>query len=201
MVLDIITIGIILVFAWLGAKKGLVETLFATLSFILALVLTISTMETAVGYLKTTEFGENIYEKTKIEIVSNEDAERISEFAFLFPDIEKLNEDASMLQETVSEALGDAVLKSICGIGLFLCYGIILRLLSGLLGIIAKLPVISTFNKIGGIFAGFVKAWLFIIVISCLITFILPTESGKFLAEQLEASVLFKYFYINNPLI
>lgn len=201
MILDIIGIAIIVACIIIGMKKGLVKGVFSSLSFILALILTVSTLSFAADFIKETEFGKNIMEKTEIVILeSNEEDGKTSIFSELI-DTEGIQKEAEKMQENLSEKLGDLVIRSLCAIVLFVAYIILIKIATYILDAVAKLPVLNTFNKIGGIITGAVNAYIFMTILSCILMLLLSTSLGGTIQEQLESSKITAWFYNNNPIL
>ena len=201
MILDIIALAIICFLIYKGRKKGLVKTLFSSLSFVIALILTITTLDAVYDYVKTTEFGNSVYESIRAEAEKDNSLEQVPEFVFIFSDTENIAEGVSHIRNYITDAIGNAVIKSLCGVMLFVAYSIIIKLASGILDTFAKLPVLNAVNMFGGIVAGAINAWIFMVLFTCFMTFLLPTGAGEFLSSQLEKSILVKWFCNNNPLL
>ncbi len=199
MVLDIIALVVIVFCLYFGMKKGFVKSFFSTASFIIALVLTLSTVNPAFEYIKETSFGKAVYEKTEINLIEKSEEEKDGFFES-FLDKSQIIEGADSLEETLSDNIGTLILRSLCSVVLFLGYSIILKLLSKILDAIFKLPVLNAFNKIGGILAGGINAYIFMIIISSAIMLLISTSFGETLLSQLEESKIAVWFYKNNPL-
>ncbi len=206
MVLDIIGIIIIGYFLYSGVKKGFVKSIFSSLSFILALALTVMTLNPVVDYVKETEFGKTVYEKTELTFIeenadneSAEDGEEEMSFLSEIIDTDGIIEEATKIQGNISKSLGDIVIRSICALALFVIYIILIKIAASILDATAKLPVLKTFNKIGGILAGAVNAYIFMAIFCCIIMLLMSTSFKDTVAAQLEASLFTSWFYSNNP--
>ena len=201
MIIDIIGIAIIVACIISGMKKGLVKGVFSSLSFIIALILTVSTLSFATDYVKETEFGKNIMEKTEIVIIeSSEEIEGQSILSELI-DTGGIQKEAEKMQENLSEKLGDLVIRALCAIVLFIAYAVLIKIVAYILDAVAKLPVLKTFNKIGGILAGAVNAYIFMTILSCILMLLLSTSYGEAIKAQLESSKITAWFYNNNPIL
>lgn len=201
MVLDIIALVIIVFCLYSGMKKGFVKSLFSTASFILALVLTLSTVNPAFRYIKETDFGKAIYEKTTINFVeTNKEEREEKDILASIIDTDKIIESADSIEENLSLDIGNLILRSLCSVTLFLAYTVILKLLANILDTIFKLPVLNAFNKLGGILAGGINAYIFMVVITGIIMLLVSTSFGETLLSQLDESKIAVWFYKNNPL-
>ena len=201
MILDIIAIVIIAYCIYSGMKKGLIKGLFSSLTFVIALALTIGTVGAVTEYVSETEFGKSIYEATEIGILDHGGEENEGNFSIPLIDTENLLNEAIETQENISRSLGDLAAKSLCAVALFVGYFIIIKLVVNILDAVAKLPVLKTFNKIGGILAGAVNAYIFMIILSCLLMLVSSTAMGETIKAQLESSKIAIWFYNNNPIL
>ena len=134
MVLDIIGIIIIGYFLYSGVKKGFVKSIFSSLSFILALALTVMIFF-MVDYVKETEFGKAVYEKTELTFIeenadneSAEDGEEEMSFLSEIIDTDGIIGEAAKIQGNISKSLGDIVIRSICALALFVIYIILIKI-------------------------------------------------------------------------
>ena len=64
--------------------------------------------------------------------------------------------------------------------------------------IIEHLPVISSFNRVGGFLFGFVKGILMISLIGLLIPLFITLPAFQALSQSIEASVITKWLYEHN---
>ena len=78
---------------------------------------------------------------------------------------------------------------------------ILIKIATYILDAVAKLPVLNTFNKIGGIITGAVNAYIFMTILSCILMLLLSTSLGGTIQEQLESSKITAWFYNNNPIL
>ena len=200
MILDIIALAIILFSVIMGVKKGLIKTLFGTLSVILAIFLTIGTMDVAFSYVKETDFGKSIYEKTAISLTQNVEIEE-NNFLMQLIDVNTILETAEDVEKSISLALGDVLLKALFAVLLFLLFFILIKLLSKILDAIAKLPVLRTVNKLGGALSGLLTAYIVLILYGCALIILSSSALGVSIAEQLETSKIASWFYLNNPIL
>lgn len=201
MIIDIIAIAILVICIYSGIKKGFVKAFFGTVSFFLALILTFAFTEAAFGYAKQSGIGTFIYEKTAVKIVDESAEEENEGFLETLIDKKGIMEKASEAQKNISEEIGDTVLKLLTAVVLFVGFTIILKILSMLLNTAAKLPLLKSFNKFGGFFAGAINAYIILTVFSCLMTFIGATALSEFVTAQMAESKAVTWFYLNNPLL
>lgn len=178
MAVDIIALVLALLCIVSGIKRGFVKAFFGTLSFILALILTFSFSDQACKFISESELGKSIYEKTAVKIVDAPETENETFFDELI-DKKGIIEKANEAQMSVSEEIGNTVIKLLTTALLFIGFSLLLKLLSLLLDLAAKLPIIKGFNKAGGLVAGIINAYIVLTVFSCLMTFLARPQSPR----------------------
>lgn len=143
MVLDLIIILVILLFTFLGYRKGLVKTAISILSFLIALVISIILYKT-VGNLiiNNTQIDESI-EKTISSKITVEDLEEKYE---ILPD--SLVEAGETTINDLASNLSEKIIYIVSFIVLFIALKIALIFVKFLAGIITKIPVIKQFDKL-----------------------------------------------------
>ncbi|MBQ2941293.1 MAG: CvpA family protein [Clostridia bacterium] len=207
MILDIVGIIIIAYFIYSGMKKGLVKGIFSALSFLIALLLTVMTLNPVAEYVEDTDFGRSVYEKTAVVLTekAEEEVEQGAEdeknLLSGIIDTGGIAEEVAKIQENISESLGNLVIRALCAIALFIIYTLLIKIIAALLDAVAKLPILKTFNKIGGILAGAVNAYIFMIILCWVLTLLMSTGLKEALVSQLEESVIISRFYYNNPIL
>ncbi len=200
MLIDVIAIVLILACLIYGVKKGLVKTLFGTLSLVAAMLLTGWTLPAFTAWMTDTKVGETVREKTEITIVEQYGEENSSDA------LHRLLEKAglSVLRATEQEAsvrLFNMVMRAMSACILFFGYMFLLKLLAWGLNAAAKLPVLHTFNRLGGFAAGVANAYLLLTAFAILIPVILSISPNDALREQFEQSTVLTWFLIVNPFL
>lgn len=200
MAVDIIALALTVICIVSGIKRGFVKAFFGTLSFILALILTFSFSDSACKFVSESQIGKTIYEKTAVKIVDGSSGENETFFDELI-DKKGIIQKANEAQMSVSEEIGNTVIKLLTSAVLFIGFSLLLKLLSLLLDLAAKLPIIKTFNKAGGLVAGVINAYIVLTVFSCLMTFIGASSLSETVTRQMAESKAVTWFYLNNPLL
>lgn len=143
MVLDLIIILVILLFTFLGYRKGLVKTAISILSFFIALVISIMLYKTVGNIIiKNTQIDENI-EKTISSKITAGDLEEKYE---MLP--ESLIQAGELTINDLAGSLAEKIIYIISFIVLFIVLKIALIFVKFLAGIITKIPVIKQFDKL-----------------------------------------------------
>ncbi len=179
-VLDIVIIAFVAFTIYRGYKVGAILSLFHLLSYIVALVVTyFYHVAFKLLLINNTPLDDNIAnfisERLKqlganstTATVSTADLNALQSLPL--PDnikesiTEFLTTTTTSATNNVVSAITDVILSAISIIVLFLVVLIIMKLLASLLNVVAKLPVLNTFNHILGIFFGIIKAYLIICI-------------------------------------
>lgn len=197
-IIDIVIILFILASIYLGYKKGLISLGIQLLAFILSIVITLI-LYRPIGsmIINTTQLDEKLQETIQInaENLISEDSD--SEIT------NELIESAKngMLPE-VSRTLAINIIYGITMIILFIISRICLMLIKSLSDIIAKLPIINQFNKLGGVLYGLLRGlfitYVILMIINLIITFnpkgsLNEIMNGTYLAKAISAYSIFSY--------
>lgn len=193
MILDVILILLFICIMLYGYKKGAIGIIAKLVTVILSFVLAYFFAETLGEYISRTDFGMNI-QTSIINTITD-----------------KLNEQSDYgtnlkLQETIGNATGnELVLKIVSyiftGIGfavIFIVSRIVLWIGQKILESIFELPVLKTFNKLGGVIAA---ALLFIIELSIILAIIKAISTLAFInavVNVIHSSIITKTIYDHN---
>lgn len=230
--LDIIIALIIGLTVFSAVKNGLIKTAISAVSFLVAVIITLTFSTPLANSLKETSIAESIREATeqKITDIISEGSYGINdllsgaseEFNALITVAGMDNEDIKkIVTETVTDALTkpstdvakdiaptiakhisvpiiDLIATLVAIIILFFGTQIVLAVVAKLLDIVAKLPILNSFNKAGGLILGIVLAFIRV----CLFCFIINVliENKDFLGVEFisnlepDKTLLFSFF-------
>jgi len=229
LVLDIIIIVIIAATVFLGYKKGLVRALLGFASFIAAFAAARMFSGNLAAVINDRyvygAMSRGLAERFAA-IVGNGSADSVkqliddkpSEFMNLLGGFnvnvsdakeymgEAVQQGAQNLNQAVAEKivapLAQSVSYFIAFAAIFFGTLIIFFIISKILGLIVKLPVLRTFDKIGGLALGiafaFLYATLFAAVASFALPYIVSSTGASSIDDVLAGSALFRYFHENN---
>ncbi len=219
-ILDFAVLIVLLLFAYLGYRKGLILTLFKLVSMLLSLMLTYYLQPYAGAFLKHNTklpaiLAQHIAPFINLESLIGEQTktfqvETINQLqipSFLKTSLLENNNseiykmfNISGLQDYFVKFLADMIINVIAVFVVFILVFMIMRLLTNALNIVSKLPVIRTFNRFGGILAGLVQATLIIWVCFLVTSFFVTSPKGAMFLQLMHQSVIAKYFYDTNVL-
>jgi uncharacterized membrane protein YkgB len=81
---------------------------------------------------------------------------------------------------------------------LFIVITVLVKVLMNVLNLVAKLPVISTFNSAGGALIGLAEAVVIIWIACIVITIASTTEWGQAVCKAISENELLSFIYDNN---
>lgn len=143
MVLDLIIILVILLFTFLGYRKGLVKTAIGILSFLIALTVSMILYKTVGNIvISNTQIDEKIETAISSKIITEDFKEKFE----LLPD--SIVETGENTVNGMAKSLSKKIIYISSFIVLFIALKIVLIFAKFLAGIITKIPVIKQFDKL-----------------------------------------------------
>ena len=201
-VIDVVIIGIILLCLIFGYKKGLIGVAFSVVSFFLAVIIALVLFVPVSSFvINNTEFDENI----KNAIVTNfnsEENDENGESNFISTYIaEQIDEAKGQTLEVVSTEFSVICIKGIVFIALFIVAKFALFFVKALANLIAKLPVLNQFNKLGGIVFGLLKGLVITYGLLAVLLLISPMFNDSQFFKELNNSTIGGMMYNNNIIV
>lgn len=201
LLIDFIIVGIILLFTFIGYKRGLVKIAFSLCTFIIALIVSLilyKPISTLV--INNTEIDEKI-ESTIIEKILPEGVSQTEEIELKDEDIYNtiLKGNKHSIQ-SIAETFSTKIIESIVMLLIFIIAKIVLRFVTFLADLIAKLPLLNSFNHLGGTIFGFLQGGLIVLVVFALISLFTPMIEES-LINNINNSKIGSTIYNHNILI
>lgn len=204
MILDIIIIIIFVLSAFIGYKKGLINTLMSVITIIVAILLAFILKNSVADNLyKNTSIGTTLEERIsdmiseEIEKSGIEELKNNSIINMIIPE-EDIGQDVT---EILAPQITVFIIKGISFVGIFIIVYIICYMLTMILNIVFKLPILGSFNKIGGVITNLIKSLIKIWVILALIYFTSFIPITISLVDHINESVITKTLYDNNIIV
>lgn len=215
-IIDIIVILIIALSVFLGYRKGLIALSIKLFAVIIALIATLILYKPISALvINNTNLDENIQNaiiekannsEEEQKETSNKEEEQTNSNNEITRTTE--NQEGNIVEQSVEEKIIPEVAKelsiNIINIGviiiLYFLIKIALHFVTAIANIVAKIPIIKQFNKIGGIIYGLLRGILLIYVILLIISFIGEINPENKLHNQINQSLLTKEMYQNNIL-
>lgn len=170
-IIDIVIILFILASIYLGYKKGLISLGIQLLAFILSLIITLI-LYRPIGsmIINTTQLDEKLQEIIQVNaesLMSEESDNKITN--------ELIESTKNGMLPEVSRSLAINIIYGITMLVLFIVSRICLIFIKSLSDLIAKLPIINQFNKLGGVLYGLLRGLLItyaiVMIMNLMITF------------------------------
>lgn len=210
-IIDLVIVAVIALCIIVGYIKGLTGSLIKILSFVLSLVIAFILFVPISNFvINNTQIDENIENSIREIIISNNTQTEIAEEKSEMPTAitnyinQKVEEVADEAKATVAEVVAKDVSQTIVKAGIWIALFIIARIalifLKLITGIIARLPVIKQFDKLGGIIYGLIEGLIIIYIALAVISFITPMINGT-LAADINKSYIGSIMYNNNLLL
>lgn len=195
MVVDIIIIAVLALSIFLGYKKGLIELGIKVVAVIIAIVGTLILYRPITNIIvDTTNLDENLQQtimKKSGSIVGDGTTGNAVEDGIV-SEIQN-----QMLPEAAHE-LSLNIIRAGVMIVLYIVIKIALRFVTALANLIAKLPILDQFNKLGGIVYGAIRGLLIIYVALLIIQFVGEVNPGNRVNEEIDKSFIGKEMYERN---
>ncbi len=206
-----------------GFRLGLVNAVFSTFSFIIAIMLAAAVSPKVNAKLMDSAYYRIVYSgvESTLSTISpaDEAAAQAGEEQNLLIESLPLPEYAKQSLEknnniNIYEALGVDAFHSYLGayitrmivngtgfILVFFAVFILLKLLALALDLASRLPVIGALNRIGGVFFGLINGIFILWVICSVATLLGGTELAQYIYKGLNASKFLSVFYNHNILL
>lgn len=195
-IIDLIIIGFVLLSVFLGYKKGLLELGIKLCAFIIAIVVTFILYRPISNLvINNTSIDENL--QTTIENNINE-----------FMNSEESKDTSNALVESAkngilsetSRTLAINIINIVILIALFVVIRIALIFVTGLANLIAKLPILKQFNKLGGVIYGLLRGILIVYIALFIINIYGQINPTNEVTKKVDTSYICKLMYNNNIL-
>lgn len=212
---DLILISILLSSTALGYRKGLVGVLYKIIAFVVSLII-VFVLYKAVAQIiiDNTQLDEKLAVaiETKLSGAKIDDAGNIIADRDSNIPINVINFVNSLVKDTVETKKAEAVtyisnelsifmVRTGTMIVLFIVSNVLLWFLRSVLEVIANLPIISLFNKSGGIIYGVIKGFLIIYLILAIASLLSPLFSNGAILRAINQSYFGSRMYNNNILL
>ena len=201
-VIDIILLGIIALFTFIGYKQGLIKSAIKILSFFIAIAVALILYKPVSSLIiKNTNIDEKIsstiLENTKIQ--GNDSTENSSN-AIIENVSNKIIDNANNTIEDIANMFTVKIIEVVVILLLYIIARIVLRFITALTDLITKLPILKQIDKTGGIVYGFLKGIIIVHILLCIIYLISPVMKNN-LSNEINNTLITKHIYNNNILL
>lgn len=208
-IIDIVIVAIIALCLFLGYRRGLTGSLLKILSFVLAIVIAFILFKPVSNLvINHTNWDDSL--KTSIEQFITEKTSTPEEKSSL-PQVivdyidetmaQSVNESKEVAIENTAQSVTNLIVNAGVWIAVFIIARILLIFIKFITALIAKLPVIKQFDKLGGILYGILEAFVILYVLLAIISFIAPMINNAEFIDALNKSFIGSMLYNNNILL
>ena len=200
LVVDLIIIAIILLFTFLGYKRGLIKVAINLCTFIIAIIIALLFYKPIANVIiSNTNIDESIQTAITESILpddmsSTEEVEIYTEL----PNIILKNSENTV--ESISNSFSTIIIETACLLIIFIAIKIVLKFITVLADLIAKLPILNQFNKLGGTLYGILEGVFIVFVGFALISLIAPLIDVSIL-NSINDSTIGSILYNHNLLL
>lgn len=201
----VITVGIILIGAAIGAYKGLIRMVVSVLCFAITLLLVWAVQPYVREYVKDNtplyqEVNKQCSSYIQREISKQVDANIMSNpWAKMFDGYIKLGEKG--VANSIGGAIAGIVVNIIAFLGTFAVISILVKVFFIIFKFAARLPVIHTLNRSSGMILGAFMGLLLVWILMLVAVAFFYTSAGVYVLDGVQKSQIVRLVYENNPLI
>ena len=166
---DLMVLSIVLLFVFLGYKRGLVKVAFKLCTFFIAIILAFMLYKpVAKIVIENTNIDETIESKITDKILPEGKTETDEvDLSESLPTIILKNSENTV--QSIAKSCSNTLIETACLILIFIIAKIVLKFVTALADLIAKLPILKQFNKLGGTIYGIIEG-LFIVFVGRMFT-------------------------------
>ena len=192
MIVDGVIIAVLALSIFLGYKKGLIELGIKLCAVVIAIVATLILYRPITSLvINTTTLDENL-EQTIIKNVPTPQSIGVGEID------EEIQNQVQSQEEAIARDLSVNIIRTGVMILLYVVIRIALRFVTALADLVAKLPILDQFNKLGGIIFGAIRGIAFIYIVLLIISFVGQITPENALNTEIQKSVIGKEMYQHN---
>lgn len=197
---DLMVLSIVLLFVFLGYKRGLVKVAFKLCTFFIAIILAFMLYKpVAKIVIENTNIDETIETKITDKILPEGKTETDEvDLSESLPTIILKNSENTV--QSIAKSCSNTLIETACLVLIFIITKIVLKFVTALADLIAKLPILKQFNKLGGTIYGIIEGLFIVFLGFAVISLIAPMLDVSVL-EAINSSTLGSIFYNNNILL
>ena len=198
-IVDIVILAILLLCIIIGYVRGLTGSL---IKIVIAFILFIPISNLII---ENTQIDDNLEQSIREMIIGNgqNEEENMPQAItdYIGQKVEGAADDAKeAIADSTANEVAITIVKAGTWIVLFIVARILLIFLKFVTSLIAKLPVIKQFDKLGGIIYGVLEGLIIVYVLLAIISFVSPMLNGN-LASAIDESYVGSMMYNNNLLL
>lgn len=220
--MDIAILILLGIFIVIGYYRGLINTLFNLLSFVISMAVTYFLFPYISRFiLQKTSLDDKLAEKIngafnldKLVSGASSKSDQLNVIQSMgvpkgtkemlinnnSTDVFQLM-DVSNFKDYISKSLASFAINVIVFVALFVVISVLLTILINVLNLITQVAHLDQVNRLGGAIIGLLMGLLFVFIGLAFISFVVSTKNQSDLFTMIEQSTLAKYLSDNNPVI
>ena len=204
-IVDLVILAIFIICIIIGYVRGLTGSLIKILSFVLSIVIAfILFVPISNLIINNTQIDDNLEQSIREMIIGNNEEEQKMPEAitdYIQQQVENASDSAKeAIADNTAHEVALTIVKAGTWIALFIIARILLIFLRFITSLIAKLPVIKQFDKLGGIIYGVLEGLIIVYVLLAIISFVAPMINNT-LVNAIDESFVGSMMYNNNLLL
>ena len=209
-IVDLIIIGIILLFIGVGLKKGLAGSLIKLLSFAIALIVAVALYKpVSNAIMKNTQIDENIEQAIIATFGSEENSSEAGQTEMPNNIVENINKEIknatnearNQIVENTSKNISNTIINIGSGLGIYIIARFILFIIGIFVNQVTNLPILKQVDKIGGIAYGAIEVIAIVYVILAIISLFAVVQPENVIVEGILKSSIGSMLYNNNLIL
>lgn len=209
-IVDLIIIGIILLFIGIGLKKGLAGSLIKLLSFAIALIVAVALYKpVSNAIMKNTQIDENIEQAIIATFGSEENSSEAGQTEMPNNIVENINKEIknatnearNQIVENTSKNISNTIINIGSGLGIYIIARFILFIIGIFVNQVTNLPILKQVDKIGGIAYGAIEGIAIVYVILAIISLFAVVQPENVIVEGILKSNIGSMLYNNNLIL
>lgn len=200
LIIDLIIIAIVLLFTFLGYKRGLIKLAIKLCTFIIAIIIAFMFYKPIAGVIIANTGIDETIQNTIVSKILPEgvSAEEEVDLSSSLPNI--ILENSQNTVQSIATSISTTLIETACLLIIFIAVKIVLKFVTFLADLIAKLPILKQCNKLGGTIYGVIEGFLIVFVGLAIVSLIAPLLDASIL-DSINASKLGSILYNNNILL
>lgn len=196
-ILDLIVVLIVALFTFIGYKQGLIKTAIKITSFFIAIIVALILYKPVSTLIIGSTTIDDKIESTIIEKITPEGMNPEDEASETTKIPQEFIKEANNSIKDTAKTITVKIIELCTVLVLYIIARIVLKFIAALGDLIAKLPILKQFNKLGGTVFGALKGLLIVYIILAIIYLISPLLKENTI-KKIDESILIKFMYNNN---
>lgn len=199
-IIDLIIILIIALFTFIGYKQGLIKVAIKIFSFIIAIIVAITLYKPAANLIIAKTSLDETIKNTMVKKITPEGLKSTDQVKVPDNISQSIIGGANQTIDEISNTISIKIIEVSSLLIIFIIVKILLKFVSAIADLIAKLPIIKQFNKLGGTLYGLIEGILIIYILLAILSMVAPLIESNIITE-IDQSLIGGMMYNNNILL